>query len=622
VTRRVAKANARAGWAPSVPAPVVQAEQLAKAYGARRLFEGASFQVEDGEKVAIVGPNGAGKSTLLRVLSGRERADHGLARIRDDIRVHFFEQHPEVPPGATVRDLLAAPVSAPAHLRKEMAELEARIADPALYEEPGYERVLERYAAVEREAKLAMAPPPAAFDSPVVRAFGFSAADLDQAADSLSGGERTRLFLARTLGPVKEGDLVVLDEPTNHLDVDTIEWLEEWIMGFAGTVLVVAHDRAFLDNVAGRVLEVTQGRVTPYPGNYTDYVTLRDESVERRRREHEKAVAELKRAEATIQQFRHQKRFDGQYASRMKMVERHRKTVDRAPDPVLLQIAFALGFDAVEKSSNEMIHAAGIRKGYGDGLPVLDGADIEVQKGDRIGLVGANGTGKSTLLKILTGRATKDAGTVRVAPGVKGTYLAQGNEDLVAERTLREEVLDVRPLLDDDAVKALLGRFGFVPEVDMSRRVSTLSGGERGRMALLKAVLKPSNLLILDEPTNHMDLEAREIVVRALNSYPGTMIVVSHDRFLLDMTTNKTAVVSAGKVHVFPGSFTETRHLHPRPEVERVVRRDRYFVRKKFTDWTTGRKYLHGEEPEFSADEVAASLSLRNALKSGWLERS
>ncbi|HEX2067054.1 MAG TPA: ATP-binding cassette domain-containing protein, partial [Candidatus Thermoplasmatota archaeon] len=264
-------------------APLLLADGLGKSYGGKRLFDDATFRVEAGQKVALVGPNGAGKSTLLRILAGRERADHGSLRVQP-VATHWFDQHPVIPAGATVRDLLAAPLPAPAHLQAEWDALEARIADPALYEAPGYEAVLERYAALQQEIRLATQPPGDVLANPIVQRMGFSDDDLDQAAASLSGGEKTRLFLARTLGPVRAGDLVVLDEPTNHLDVDSIEWLEEWVDGFAGTVLVVAHDRAFLDNVAQRVLEVSAGRITAYTGNYEDYVAARDEDRERQRR--------------------------------------------------------------------------------------------------------------------------------------------------------------------------------------------------------------------------------------------------------------------------------------------------------------------------------------------------
>jgi ATP-binding cassette subfamily F protein 3 len=599
-----------------VAAPLILAEGLGKAYGGKRLFDDASFQVEVGEKVALVGPNGAGKSTLLRILAGREKADHGTLRLQP-VRTHWFDQHPAIPDGATARDLLASPSDAPPTLKAERDELEARISDPALYEQPGYEAVLERFAAVEREIQLAAHGSRGAVPD-LAKDLGFSEADLDQEAASLSGGEKTRLFLARTLSAARNGDFVVLDEPTNHLDVDSIEWLEQWVADFQGTVLVVAHDRAFLDAIAQRVFEVSKGAITCYQGNYEDYVQARDEDLERVRRDHEKAQEKMQAAKDIILQYRQQKRFDGQYASKMKALDKYKAALDHTPDPVLEKLGFGLTFDAVDKSGLEVLRLTGLHKAY-DGHEVLKGVELELRKGDRVGLVGGNGQGKSTLLKILTGRIEKDAGVVRIAPGAKGMFFSQEHDDLDLKRTLLEEILDARPLLDERDCKALLGRFRFNPETDISRRVASLSGGERQRMMLLKCILKPSNLLILDEPTNHLDLWARDVVIHALNAYHGTLLVVSHDRFLLDSVTNKTAVLEGGHVTTYPGGFTETRDLYHKRKA--VVETRHYVVRKKFTDWTTNTKYAADTDVDFTDAQVAASMTLRNALAQGWLER-
>ncbi|MCA1820164.1 MAG: ATP-binding cassette domain-containing protein, partial [Halobacteriales archaeon] len=356
----------------------------------------------------------------------------------------------------------------------------------------------------------------------------------------------------------------------------------------------VAHDRAFLDNIAERVFEVSQGHIHCYDGNYEDYVAARDEDLERARRDHEKAQEKMQAAKATIMQFRQQKRFDGQYASRMKALEKYQAALDRTPDPVLEKLGFGLAFDAVEKSGHEVLRLEGLKKSYGE-QKVLKGAELELKKGERVGLVGGNGAGKSTLLKVLTGRLKSDAGEIRVAPGAKGTFFSQEHDDLDVRRTLQEEVLDARPGLDERDVKALLGRFRFKPDSDLRRTVGTLSGGERQRMMLLKCILKPSNLLILDEPTNHLDLWARDVVVHALNAYHGTLLVVSHDRFLLDSVTDKTAVLDDGRIQAYDGAFTATRHLHKRhPAVGAAASTkgmDRYVVKKRFTEWATNTRY-------------------------------
>ncbi|MFA5943955.1 MAG: ABC-F family ATP-binding cassette domain-containing protein [Candidatus Thermoplasmatota archaeon] len=597
-------------------APLILAEGLGKGYGGKKLFDDACFQIEVGQKVALVGPNGAGKSTLLRILAGREKADHGTLKCQT-VRTHWFDQHPAIPEGATARDLLVGPADAPPTLKAERDELEARISDPALYEQPGYEAVLERFAAVEREIQLASHASAAAGIPQVALDLGFTEADLEQQAISLSGGEKTRLFLARTLAAVRNGDFVVLDEPTNHLDVDSIEWLEAWLQEFQGTVLIVAHDRAFLDAVAQRVFEVSKGLITCYDGNYEDYVTARDANIERIRRDHEKAQEKMQAAKDIILQYRQQKRFDGQYASKMKALDKYKAALDHSPDPVMEKLGFGLTFDSVDKSGVEVLRVSALKKAY-EGHEVLKGVEIELRKGDRVGLVGGNGQGKSTLLKILTGRIEKDSGIVRIAPGAKGMFFSQEHDDLDLKRTLHEEILDARPLLDERDCKALLGRFRFNPDTDITRRVASLSGGERQRMMLLKCILKPSNLLILDEPTNHLDLWARDVVIHALNSYHGTLLVVSHDRFLLDSVTSKTSVLEGGHVTTYQGSFTETRDLYHKRKA--VVEARHYVVRKKFTDWTTNTKYSSDTDVMFTEAQVAASMTLRNAIQQGWLE--
>ncbi|HET6398456.1 MAG TPA: ATP-binding cassette domain-containing protein, partial [Candidatus Thermoplasmatota archaeon] len=285
--------------------------------------------------------------------------------------------------------------------------------------------------------------------------------------------------------------------------------------------------------------------------------------------------------------------------------------------PVIARLGFGLQFAGVEKSGLEVMRLTGITKSYGD-AKVLKGADLELRKGDRVGLVGGNGEGKSTLLAILTGRLAKDGGTVHVAPGVKGATFSQEQDDLRQARTVREEILEHRPTMREEDVKALAGRFRFDPETDLARTVATLSGGERQRLKLLKCILRPSNLLILDEPTNHLDLHARDVVVKALNSYPGTILLVSHDRYLLDSVTDTTAVLEGGKVHQYQGSFSETRSLHRRRTG--FARRRVYVVRKRFADWTANRKYAPGEEVELTEEQESGSMTIRNAIQQGWLE--
>ena len=601
-----------------MPRPLVQAENVSKAYAGKTLLEGASFVVEAGERVALVGPNGSGKSTLLGIVTGKTRPDSGNVGLLKGLRVAVFEQHAEVPKGATVRDVLAQAAALPPALAEELAALEARIADPALYESGEADAVLARYGEVQHEAQRARAAGAGdAADSPLVAELGIQEADLAKAVASLSGGERTRVLLARTLAMARPDGLLVLDEPTNHLDVETIEWLESWLLAWEGAVLMVAHDRAFLDNVATRVLAIEEGRVESYPGNYSDFERLREEDQQRLLLRREREQKELDRQKAVIEQFKHQKRFNGQMASRLTALAKHRAAIDRTPDPLVERVQMRVAFPESFKSSQDVIRVRGLGKKLGERV-LFYGLDFDVQKGDRVGLVGANGAGKTTLLRILTGRDKKDVGTIEVAPGVKGAYYAQGHEGLDPQRTLRHEVLAARPGLEDDDVRALLGRFGFRGEGDPTRKVGTLSGGERSRLALLKTILTPSNLLILDEPTNHLDLQSREALVHALNAYDGALLIVSHDRWLLDSVVDKVAILSRGHVKVFAGDFTEAR-MAASMEAFTTEKPTRYLVKKAFKDYDAGVRHTVGSVLELTAADLEAKRLYRTALSVGWM---
>ncbi|MFA5860402.1 MAG: ABC-F family ATP-binding cassette domain-containing protein [Candidatus Thermoplasmatota archaeon] len=599
--------------------PLVQAEGLTKAFGGRALFDNAQFQVEEGERVALVGRNGAGKTTLLNLVAGRESPDHGSVRVWPHAKLIVFTQHQEFTPGATAREVLAAGSEAPPELMAELRALEERIADPALYESGESDGVLARYGEVQREVQLAKSASAAASDaSPLVEELGFTDADLDRKVASLSGGERTRLFLARTLAQADPRSLLILDEPTNHLDVETIEWLEEWLTTHEGTVLMVAHDRAFLDNVTTRVLAIEEGKVASYPGNYEEFERVRTEDATRLAARRAREQRELDRQKAVIEQFKHQKRFNGQMASRLTSLEKYRAAIDKTPDPLMEKVQMALGFPESFKSSNDCIRVRGLGKKFGDRLLFYD-LNLDINKGDRVGLVGANGAGKTTLLRVLTGREKKDVGNIEIAPGVRGCYYAQGAEGLDVKRTLREELAAARPGIAEEDTRALLGRFGFRGEGDLARKVQTLSGGERARLALLKTILTPSNLLILDEPTNHLDLQSREALAGALNAYKGTLLVVSHDRWLMDSVINKVAVLGRGQVKVFAGDFTTAREAAAM-EGFSTEKPTTYVVKKGFRDYDDNVRHAVGARLMLTEAELDGKRLYRTALSMGWME--
>ena len=601
-----------------MPRPLVQAEGVSKAFGGRVLLDGATFQLEPGERVALVGPNGTGKSTLLNVVAGRAQPDSGSVVQVPRLSVTYFTQHVDVPANANIRQALAAAEEPPAELVAEMRTLEARMADPALYESDEANAVVARYGELQQEMARARAEAASgAGESKLLEELGFTEADMDRKVASLSGGERTRLFLASILSRADPQGLLILDEPTNHLDVETIEWLEEWLQRYEGAVLLVAHDRAFLDNVATRVLAIENGRLESYPGNYTEFERLREEDAQRLMARREREQKEMDRQKAVIEQFKHQKRFNGQMASRLTALAKYRAAIDKTPDPLVEKVQLNVAFPETFKSSHDVIRVRGLGKQWGDRV-LFYGLDFDVKKGDRIGLVGANGAGKTTLLRVLVGREKKDVGTIEMAPGVKGVYYAQGNENLALTNTLRQEVLLARGGIEEADVRALLGRFGFRDEGDPGRKVQTLSGGERARLSLLKTILTPSNLLILDEPTNHLDIASRKALVSALNAYKGSLLVVSHDRWFLDSVVEKVAVLARKSVKVFTGDFTNARMMANMEDFA-TEKPTTYVVRKAFKDYDTGVKHTVGSTLALLPAELEAKRLYRTALSMGWM---
>lgn len=597
---------------------IVQADRLAKSYGGRHLFDDATFAVEPGERVALVGPNGSGKSTLLAIVAGRVTPDAGRVSAPPHARITVFDQHPEFRKDDTIRDVLQQEAAVDPVLAEEYARVEARIADPALYETDEANAVLARYGELQQEiARAKASAAPDARRDALLEALGFTDDDAGRRVASLSGGERTRLFLARALASADPSGLLVLDEPTNHLDVETIEWLEEWLVAYGGAVLMVAHDRAFLDNVTTRVLALEAGRVASYPGDYSAFERAREEDAARLAAQREREQKELARQKAVIEQFRHQKRFDGQMASRLLRIAKYQSTIDKTPDPLVQKVQMSVAFPASHKSSQDVIRIRGLGKQYGDRV-LFYGLDLDVLKGDRMAIAGANGVGKTTLLRVITGREKKDVGNLEVAPGVKGVYFAQGNESLDPKNSLGKEVLLVRPGIAVEDVRALLGRFGFRGEGDVERTVSTLSGGERARLQLLKTILTPSNLLILDEPTNHLDLESRKALVGALNAYEGTLLVVSHDRWFLDSVVNKVAVLARREARVFVGGYTDARTQASMQSFS-VEKPTRYVVKKAFKDYDAGVKHTVGSVIALTPAEFEAKRLWRSALSMGWM---
>lgn len=525
---------------------VLQAQNLTKSYGVDLIFQGVSFIVEAGDKIALVGPNGAGKSTLLKCLVGEESLDEGLVTLGRGVSCGYLSQTVsledlELPAFQLVMEAFQDLVA----LRQELAETEKLMSDPANYEnEHKLNRIMETYAALTARYEMEGGYTFEARVREVLTGLGFAKEDWERPVKTFSGGQKTRLALARLLA--REPDLLLLDEPTNYLDLETMEWLETYLKQYRGAVLVVSHDRYFLDAVVEQVLELEQGRLNSYQGNYSEYAVKKAQAEAAAQKAYALQEARIARLVAYIDRYRagikaRQARGRETQLAKMLKLEKPRE-----------RSQVKLRFDPGGSSGNQVLLVKDLTFGY-EGKPLFSNLHLELWQGDRVALVGANGTGKTTLLKLLLGQLQAPTGSVSFGARVKWAYFAQEGETLKSNNTVLQELLADADLTLEEA-RSHLARFLFRGD-DLDKKVGTLSGGERSRLALAKLILTKANLLILDEPTNHLDMETRQVLEDALAGYEGTLFFVSHDRYFINQVANQVWELEQGRLHPYLGDY-------------------------------------------------------------------
>jgi ATP-binding cassette subfamily F protein 3 len=544
---------------------VLQVADLGFGYDARKLFGGVTFSLALGDRVSLVAPNGAGKSTLLRLVTGELTPDEGSAVIRKGVTVGYYRQSHELSAEGTVLEALLSGFQDVLALRHALDQAQAKAAS-------GTKDDLDRLARATDEYHLSRGDELERKVEIIAEKLGFPAEHMPRSVASLSGGERGRLHLGVVLA--QEPDLLLLDEPTNHLDLDTIDWLEQHLVGYRGAIMVVSHDRAFLDGVTRVTMELGRTSFRIYPLKYSDYAVAREADLER-----ERELAERQQAFVDKTQDFIRKNIAGQKTkqaqSRRKMLEK----LDRTSMPedvwaVAEKVAFR--FAPAPRTGDIVLDAKGLFASRG-GRKLFERVDLLVRRGDRIGVVGPNGAGKSTLLKLLAGQgAAEDGGEVRRGTNLEEGYFDQHLGALDPARTAVEEVRRIRGDLNVDGARQYLARFRFYGD-DPLRKVSGYSGGERSRLCLAKLLLEPHNLLFLDEPTNHLDIPAAEILEEALMGFEGTVVLVSHDRRFLENVTTRTVAIRNGICDIYPGGFrdyveAEARRLPAPGEARRAER--------------------------------------------------
>ncbi|HET6948521.1 MAG TPA: ABC-F family ATP-binding cassette domain-containing protein [bacterium] len=537
--------------------PIQTVSEFTMSFGGELLLEGVTFSVEPKEKVALVGRNGTGKTTLLRIAGGLVEPDRGTVSRAPWARAAYLAQIPEGPDDATVWTHVLAGAADVHALEGRLRALEAEMSRPEVHDDaPRLAAVMDEYATVQAHFEHAGGFTLEASAGMVLSGLGFAEADREKRLGTLSGGWRVRTELARVL--LAEPDLLLLDEPTNHLDLEALEWLEEYLQGFPGAAIVVSHDRHLIDAVTTRTLELEQRRVASYPGPYSVYVRLKAEEQERQHGLHERQQEEIAKLEAYIRRYKAGNRAT-MAKSREKRLGRVRERLIEAPRT---QKGMAFRPTAGIASGRSVVTMKGVAKQYG-GRTVLSGLDLLIFRGDRIGLLGPNGAGKSTLLRVLGGLEPPTSGRVTHGTNVRVAYFAQEpTASLDPANSVLDEVLADRPLTPDQ-VRSYLGRFLFSGD-EVFKQIAMLSGGERQRLSLAKMLLDEPNLLLLDEPTNHLDIPSREALEGALREFAGTIVVATHDRYLLERLATRILTIQDGRIADFRGTYEELRRRRAR----------------------------------------------------------
>ena len=542
---------------------VLSAQNVAKSFGVNVVLKDVSLTLQQGDRMGLVGVNGCGKSTLMRILAGLESADSGEISMVRGTRIGYLAQQNMVTSGLSVWDELQKVYEPVFEMERRLRELEEEMS--RAHEEPArfsrlssdYDKLLRRFEESDGYSWKSLV-------SGVLNGLGFKPAQYDQKVDSLSGGEQTRLCLARLL--LQKPDLLLLDEPTNHLDMETLTWLENYLTAYRGSVLVISHDRYFLDHVCTCMVEILMGASEQYSGNYTRYIAQRQERFETRMRAYELQQKEIERQQAIIARYRMYNREKSIRAaeSREKALERMEK-LDKPVD----ERAIRFRFEARRRTGEDVLMLKDVSKSFGE-KHLFAHLDLHVRMGDRVALIGPNGVGKSTLIKLITGDEPADTGVIRYGSNVDVGYYDQHQSALHPEKTVLDEVWDRFPRMEQSDVRGALGMFLFTGD-DVFQPIKTLSGGEKGRVALTALMLRKDNLLLLDEPTNHLDMDSREVLEDALSDFGGTIITVSHDRYFINRIANRILEMRPEGVVEYMGNYDDYIEKKNRPVEQETV---------------------------------------------------
>ena len=525
---------------------ILNATNISKSFGSNEIIKDANFLVNEHEKVAIVGVNGAGKTTLLKILTGEEHADSGNVILAKDAKLGYLRQINNVDSTLSIIDELYTVIEHILNMEKRMLEMQEQMQHLSGKE---LEELYSSYTALTHSYELMDGYAAKSKVIGILKGLGFGENDFDRKINTLSGGQKTRVFLAKLL--LEEPDIILLDEPTNHLDLRSIEWLESYLLNYKGAVIIVSHDRYFLDKIVSKVIDIENAEVQMYSGNYSDFSAKKQMLLDARMKEYLNQQQEIKHQEAVItklKQFNREKSIK-RAESRQKQLEK----IDRVEAPVTHIENMRLSLDISKESGKDVLTVQNLSKSF-DEKKLFSNINFEIKRGERVAIIGDNGTGKTTLLKIINGILSPDTGEVIYGSNVSIAYYDQEHQVLHMDKTLFDEISDTYPDMNNTQIRNILAAFLFTGE-DVYKKIGDLSGGERGRVSLVKLMLSKANFLLLDEPTNHLDILSKDVLESALNSFPGTICYVSHDRYFINKTATRILDLTGNRLLNYIGNY-------------------------------------------------------------------
>ena len=525
---------------------ILSCNNISKSFGTDIIIKSCSFNIEDHEKAALVGINGAGKSTLLKIITGEEPADTGIVTLAKDKTLGYLAQQQDLQSDRSIYDELLSVKQYILDMESELRRIEAAMNSASGDE---LEALMNRYTNLNHEFEMNNGYAYKSEITGVLKGLGFTEEDFSLHVNTLSGGQKTRVSLGKLL--LSKPDIIMLDEPTNHLDMESISWLENYLLNYNGAVLIVAHDRYFLDKIVSKVIEIDNGDCTVFSGNYTDYASKKAILRNMKLKEYLNQQRDIKHQEeviAKLKQFNREKSIK-RAESREKMLDKM-EVVDK---PVELNAKMNIQLEPSVVSGNDVLTVTDLTKSF-DGNTLFNNINFDIKRGERVALIGNNGTGKTTILKLINGIIQPDSGSIYLGAKVAIGYYDQEHHVLDPDKTLFQEIQDAYPDLNNTQIRNTLAAFLFTDD-DVFKYIRDLSGGERGRVSLAKLMLSNANLLILDEPTNHLDIVSKEILENALNSYTGTVLYVSHDRYFINATATRIIELTNQNIVNYIGNY-------------------------------------------------------------------